>query len=117
MFPNGAVFANTLGRYGYDVVLFGQVEPGRINVARMEQRLRSPEYAPVRKSLHEVHIDSGLDLLGAYAGQPSSLAAWLEGAVMPRAMSTQPRILTAFRWSSARISKGAFRSALERALQ
>ena len=84
VFPNGAVFANTLGNLGYDVVLFGQVEPGQINVDGIDQRLRSPQYARVVQSLREVNIHSALDLLVTYAGQPSDLRPWLDGATINR---------------------------------
>jgi spermidine synthase len=41
-FPNGMVFANTVNGQGYDVVLFGQVEPTTIDVDKIQARLDSP---------------------------------------------------------------------------
>ena len=38
-FPNGAVFANTVNGQGYDLVLFGQLEGGKINVDAVQARL------------------------------------------------------------------------------
>jgi spermidine synthase len=38
VFPNGTVWANNVGGKGYDVVLLGQVEPSRIDVASLANR-------------------------------------------------------------------------------
>ncbi|MSV27175.1 MAG: SAM-dependent methyltransferase [Bryobacterales bacterium] len=84
VFPDGAIFANTLGTLGYDLVLLGQAEPAPINVDRIEERLRSPQYARAAQSLREVNIASALDLLGTYAGQRSDLASWLKDAAINR---------------------------------
>jgi len=85
VFPNGAVFANTIDGQGYDVVLFGQADPSLpIDIARMDRRLESPEYAPVLASLQEVGFSSVLDLLGTYSGQVRDLSGWLEGAAINR---------------------------------
>ena len=50
VFPHGLVFANTVAGQGYDVVLVGQAEPTRIDVDKMEARLNSAGYAPLRTS-------------------------------------------------------------------
>ena len=84
VFPNGAIFANTLGTLGYDVVLFGQADQEPINVNRVEDRLRSTAYAGVAESLREVNITSAVDLLGTYSGQPADLALWLKDATINR---------------------------------
>src|SRR5205085_5521616 len=44
-FPNGIVWGNTNNGQGYDLVLLGQVEPTRIDVAAIQARLSRPEYA------------------------------------------------------------------------
>ena len=85
VFPNGAVFANTIDGQGYDVVLFGQADPSLpIDIERMDRRLESPEYAPVLASLQEVGFSSVLNLLGTYSGQARDLSGWLEGAAINR---------------------------------
>lgn len=80
VFPNGAVFGNTLGGEGYDLVLLGMADDQRVDVSRMIERLGQPEYAPIRRSLAEVRIASAIDLLGTFAGQAADLSAWLAGA-------------------------------------
>ncbi len=80
VFPNGAVFANTVGGTGYDMVLLGMADDDRIDVDLIETRLMSPEYAEVRMSLADVGFYSGVDLLATFAGQTRDLAPWLEDA-------------------------------------
>ena len=53
-FPNGAVFANTVNGQGYDLVLFGQLESGKINVDTVQAAVGSGERAPIAKSLSEI---------------------------------------------------------------
>jgi len=80
VFPNGAVFANTIDGVGYDMVLLGMADNDRIDVGRVDGRLNSPEYAEVRASLAEVGFYSSIDLLSTFAGQTSDLAPWMESA-------------------------------------
>ncbi len=40
-FPNGIIFGNTSNGQGYDLVLFGQVEPTRIDVEAIEAKLQA----------------------------------------------------------------------------
>ena len=85
VFPNGAVFANTISGRGYDLVLLGQADPAfTIDLGRIESRLANPQYGPVVQSLQEVGFLSVVDLLGTYSGQSTDLAAWLEGASINR---------------------------------
>jgi spermidine synthase len=79
-FPNGIIFGNTSNGQGYDLVLFGQAEPTRIDVAAIEAKLRRPEYAPVAQSLREIGFDSAVDLFATYAGQAADLEPWLRDA-------------------------------------
>jgi len=79
-FPNGAVFANTVNGQGYDLVLFGQLEGGKINVDAVQARLSDPVNAAVAKSLSEVGINSAVDLFGTYAGRRSDMKNWLSDA-------------------------------------
>ncbi len=80
VFPNGAVFANTLNGQGYDLVLFGQVGDRRINIDTVQARLDSPEGDAIRRSLEQVGINSAVELFGTYAGSRTDMANWLQGA-------------------------------------
>jgi spermidine synthase len=82
VFPNGAVFANTVQGMGYDAVLLGRADAAPIDVDRIQTRLDSPEYERVRQSLAQVGFRSAIDLLGTYAGRPTDLAQWLHGAAI-----------------------------------
>jgi spermidine synthase len=84
VFPNGAVFANTYGGQGYDVVLFGRKDETPIDVDLVASRLASPEYSEVVGSLAEVGFFSAIDLLGTFAGQTDDVSQWLDGAVINR---------------------------------
>jgi spermidine synthase len=84
VFPNGKLFANTIDRQGYDMVLLGQVERGPMDADRVEQRTQSPEYARVARSLEEIGFASGADLLATYVAQASDLQPWLKGAAINR---------------------------------
>ena len=79
-FPHGAVFANTANGQGYDLVLWGPLEPTRIDVDAIQARLNRPENAPVAQSLRDIGIASAQDLFATYAGRPGDLANWLTGA-------------------------------------
>src|SRR4030095_10120606 len=54
VFPNGTLWGNTYEGKGHDMVLLGQVEPLRIDLDEVAQRLGRPEYAMVAQSLREV---------------------------------------------------------------
>jgi spermidine synthase len=82
VFPNGAIFANTVRGSGYDVVLVGQAEPIKIDIDKMQARLDSPEYAVLSKSLKDIGLFSAVDLLATYAGRPSDLQSWLKDAII-----------------------------------
>jgi spermidine synthase len=95
VFPNGSVFANNVMGQGYDLVLLGQAEPGPIDVDRMQDRLRTPEYARMAKSLEEVGFYSAADLLSTYVGQASDLRPWLRDATINRDRNLQLQYLAA----------------------
>jgi spermidine synthase len=82
VFPNGAVFANTVSGQGYDLVLFGQVDDRRINIDTVQARLDSPEGEPIRRSLSQVGINSAVELFGTYAGSRMDMASWLKDAAI-----------------------------------
>jgi spermidine synthase len=82
VFPNGALFANTVEGMGYDAVLLARAGDAPIDVDRMQRRLTRADHARVARSLREVGFDSALDLLGTYAGQAADMSSWLEGAAV-----------------------------------
>ncbi|MFI5382273.1 MAG: SAM-dependent methyltransferase, partial [Tepidisphaerales bacterium] len=82
-FPNGTVWGNSNGG-GYDTVALGQVEPPRIDVDALQERLARPDHAPVVQSLHDVGFNSATGILATYAGRASELRPWLEGAEINR---------------------------------
>jgi spermidine synthase len=75
-FPNGAVFANTQNGQGYDLVLFGQLEGGKINVDKVQARLDDPKNQEIAASLRQVGINSAVELFGTYAGSSKDLESW-----------------------------------------
>jgi spermidine synthase len=79
-FPNGAVFANTVNGQGYDLVLFGQVENGKIDVDAVQARLVDPANARMAQSLREIGITSAVELFGTYAGRRGDMQGWLKDA-------------------------------------
>jgi len=79
-FPNGAIWSNDSEGDGYDAVLFGQVEPTRINVDDLQERLNRPDHSRVKQSLAQVSFYAGVDLLATYAGQAGDLRDWLRDA-------------------------------------
>jgi spermidine synthase len=81
-FPNGAVFANTINGAGYDLVLFGQLEGGKINVDEVQKRLSDPANAAISESLRQVGIFSAVDLFSTYAGRKSDMQRWLSDAII-----------------------------------
>jgi spermidine synthase len=83
-FPNGMVFANTVNGQGYDVVLFGQVEPTTFDVDKIQARLDSPEFAKMAQSLREIGIYSARDLMATYAGSAKDLKPWTDTASINR---------------------------------
>ena len=84
VFPNGAIWGNPSNGQGYDVVLSGQVEPLRVDVTALQDRLNQPAYAAVAVSLREVGLHSAEDLLATYAGSGADLQPWLKGAEINR---------------------------------
>jgi spermidine synthase len=79
-FPEGAVFANTSTGQGYDLVLFGQLGGGKINVDVVQARLNDPANAAIVQSLRQIGINSAVDLFGTYAGGTADMKAWLSDA-------------------------------------
>jgi len=96
VFPNGMLFTNDKMDKGYDAVLLGQVEPFRIDLDRLYERLNSPEYARVKESLMDVGFgalstsnlrwepvewgNAAIDLLARYAGRSTDMREWMANA-------------------------------------
>ena len=80
VFPDGIVWGNTNEGKGYDLVLLGPLEPLKIDVDAIDERLKRPEYAPVAKSLREIGMSNAIDLFSTYAGRKPDLAGWLKDA-------------------------------------
>jgi spermidine synthase len=80
VFPHGTIWGNDINGEGYDTVLLGQVEPLKINVDAMQQRLDRPDEQAVARSLKMVGFPNAIDLLSTYAGRASELAPWLANA-------------------------------------
>ncbi len=83
-FPHSTIWANTVGGHGYDMVFMGHLEAPTINLDEMQARLDRPDYAPVAASLHEIGVNTMVDLLSNYAGQNADLGKWSEGAEINR---------------------------------
>jgi spermidine synthase len=84
VFPHGILWSNDIAGAGYDVVLFGSIEPLRIDVDQLQAWLdANPK---VKGSLTEVGFGKtpgpgvAVDLLSTYAGQASDLGEWVRGA-------------------------------------
>src|SRR5215203_4932843 len=81
-FPNGVVWGNTQNGAGYDMDLMGTVDPIKIDVDKIEQTLKSPQYAPVAQSLAEIGMVSATDLFSTYAGRRPDLDPWMSDAMI-----------------------------------
>ncbi len=84
VFPDGTIWSNDYQGEGYDIVLLGQAEETRIDLADMERRLDRADHLSVVQSLGEVGFGSITALLATYAGCGPDLAPWLEGASINR---------------------------------
>jgi spermidine synthase len=92
-FPHGIVWSNDRESYGYDAVLFAQVEPTVVDLDALQRRLDRPDHQLVRESLRDVGFgepragpdgrfvrDEAIDLLSTYSGQAPLLKEWSKGA-------------------------------------
>ena len=61
-------------------MLFGTVDPMRIDVDKMQDRLDRLDHARVKESLDDVGFHSAVDLLSTYAGQAHDLYDWMSTA-------------------------------------
>ncbi len=84
VFPHGTVWSNDYHGSGYDVVVLARTEPMQIDVDKLEERLRRPDYLPVLRSLGEAQFFTATDLLATYAGQAEELKPWFADAPINR---------------------------------
>jgi spermidine synthase len=84
VFPNGVVWGNTNEGKGYDLVLLGQKGTTKIDVDAIQAKLQRPEYAPMKKSLQEIGMNSAVDLFSTYAGRKPDLEPWLSDVMLNR---------------------------------
>jgi spermidine synthase len=84
VFPNGTIWGNPYQGQGHDMVLLGQVQPLRIDLDLLEQRVDYRGDSPISQSLSEVGINSPVELFATYAGRKSDLSGWLAGAAINR---------------------------------
>ena len=96
VFPNGTVWGNTYQGTGHDMVLLGEVEPLRIDLDQMEQRIDYRGDSALARSLAEVGMNSPVDLFATYAGRSSDLTTWLEGAAINRDRNLRMEYLAGF---------------------
>jgi spermidine synthase len=80
VYPNGVLWSNDQNGDGYDAVLFGQVEPTKIDLDKWQARLDRADYSAVKESLADVGFHSANDLLATYAGRAEDLGEWMKGA-------------------------------------
>ena len=85
VFPNGTIWGNPYQGQGHDMVLLGQVEPLRIDLDDMEQRIGyRGGNSKMAQSLAEIGMNSPVDLFATYAGRRSDLTDWLRNAPINR---------------------------------
>ena len=106
VFPHGTLWSNEREGEGYDAVLFGELEPTVIDVARLQERLDRPDHQLVKQSLREVGFgeirsetdgmvvepEEAVDLLATYIGQAPLLTEWSRGAQINSDRTLRPAI-------------------------
>ena len=96
VFPNGTLWGNPYQGQGHDMVLLGQVEPLRIDLDAMEQRVGYRDDSQMAQSLTEVGMNSPVDLFATYAGRAADLTPWLSGAAINRDRNLRMQYLAGF---------------------
>lgn len=84
VFPDALVFGNTSGGEGYDLVLLGTAGSPRIDLDRIDARIRAPGAERLRASLAEIGCDGAADLFASFAAAGPDLADWLADAEINR---------------------------------
>lgn len=80
VFPHGTVWGNDVGGEGYDVVMLGQTAPLKVNFQQLQDRLDQSDHRDVKSSLEAIDLGTALSLMAKYAGNRSSMDAWLSDA-------------------------------------
>jgi len=80
VFPNGTIWGNDISGGGYDIVLLGRVDPARIDLDAIQDRLDRPEGRRIAQSLREVGFGNAAQMLATYAGRNEDLRPWLRDA-------------------------------------
>ena len=94
VFPHTILWSNNREGVGYDIILFGQVEPTVIDVDDLQRRLYRPDHQLVMQSLREIGLgafgtatvgvlslpEDAIELLATYWGQAPLLKTWSRGA-------------------------------------
>jgi len=93
VFPNGTIWGNDINGEGYDIVLLAQVEPTKIDIDKMQQRLTRDDHKGVAQSMAEVNFHSAPQMLGTYAGRASDLQEWLKGSFINRDLNLRLQYL------------------------
>jgi spermidine synthase len=96
VFPNGTIWGNPYKGQGHDMVLLGQVEPSRIDLDQMEQRVDYRDDSQMAQSLTEVGMNSPVDLFATYAGRALDIKQWLNGAAINRDRNLRMQYLAGF---------------------
>jgi spermidine synthase len=96
VFPRGIIFGNTVHGAGYDVVLVGQSEDAAIDVDAMQDRIASPEFAVLARSLRQIGFNSAVSLLSTYGSRGPDLVPWLRDAEINRDRDLRLQFLAGF---------------------
>src|SRR5262249_36779893 len=75
--PNGTVWSNGSRGKDIDLVMLATEGPTSIDLDRLDQRLRKPEFLAVARSLAEGGFASAIDVMATYTGRKADLEPWL----------------------------------------
>ena len=84
VFEEGTVWSNDDDGEGYDIVLLGQAQPTKIDVAAANERLALQDHSDVLQSMRDVGFHSFASLLATYAGSSNDLKPWMSDAEINR---------------------------------
>jgi spermidine synthase len=82
--PHGTLWSDHIEGMGFNIVMFGQTEPTRINVDDLQQTLSRDDHRGVVASLDFIGMGSATQLLSTYAGRGADLEDWLSDAQVNR---------------------------------
>jgi spermidine synthase len=99
-FPDGTIWGNESLDGGYDVVMLGQNEPTKIDIARLNRRFVQRDHEEVFQSMVAVDLGSPLQILATYAGQGSDLEDWLDDRYINRDVNFRLQYLAGMGFNS-----------------